>query len=386
MIHIASLLQELPRVGSRDLADRIALARKRGIDVLELAPYPYRDPANHIVEAAAKAVIGNEETPSRGTLDLRSAIAAQVGLELGRSIDPTHQVIVTNGAMQALNITFRTILDPGDEVIIPTPCYYFQGCVALAGGVARYVPMQETKGYRWEIEPLEAAITPRTRALVVNTPTNPTGHMLTAREIEELASMALRHNLIIVADESYDRLVFDGRTHLSIAAIPEVAEQTILIKSLTKSYAMPAWRVGYLVAPEAFVEAATRTIEWELLHCNHVAQAAAAAAIRGPQEHLLNMALEFQRARDQLLAGLVEYDEISCLPPQGGPFLFLNIQRIFTSSQAASDALLEVGVPTVPGWYCQSDAHIRMGMGASPSQLDEVVRRIGLAVHTYQHR
>jgi aminotransferase len=288
--------------------------------------------------------------------------------------------------MQALNITFRTILDPGDEVIIPTPCYYFQGCVALAGGVARYVPMQETEGYRWEIEPLEAAITPRTRALVVNSPTNPTGYMLTAREIDELAAMALRHNLIIVADESYDRLVFDGRSHLSLAAIPEVAEQTILIKSLTKSYAMPAWRVGYLVAPEAFVGPATRTIEWELLHCNHIAQAAAAAAIRGPQEHLLNMALEFQRARDQLLAGLVEYDEISCLPPQGGPFLFLNIQRIFASSQAASDALLEVGVPTVPGWYCQSDAHVRMAMGASPPQLNEVIRRIGLAVHSYQHR
>jgi aminotransferase len=278
----------------------------------------------------------------------------------------------------------RTILDPGDEVIIPTPCYYFQGCVALAGGVARYVSMQETNGYKWDIAPIEAAITNRTRALVVNTPTNPTGYVLNRNELEALAALALKHDLVIIAEESYDRLVYDGRSHQSIAASPEVVQQTILLKSLTKSYAMPAWRVGYIVAPAPFAEPAVKAVEWELLHCNHVAQAAATAAILGPQEYLLSMTQEFQEARDQLLAGLAEFSEITCIAPQGGPFLFLNIERIFASSEAASDALLEVGVPTVPGWYCQSDTHVRLAMGASPPQLGEVLRRIGQVAHAHQ--
>jgi aminotransferase len=352
--------------------------------VLELAPYPSRAPTEAIIDAVDEAMRRNAETPSRGTQSLCEAVATQVGSELGRTINPTRQVLITNGGMQALNITFRTILDPGDEVIIPSPCYYFQGCVALAGGVSRYAPMAEARGYRWDIAPIKAAITPRTRALVLNTPTNPTGYVLTAEELEELAALALQHNLIVIADESYDRLVYDGRVHRSIAAIPEIAEQTVLVKSLTKSYAMPAWRVGYIVAPEVFIEPAVKALEWELLHCNHVAQAAAAAAMRGPQGHLLNMAQEFQGARDQLLAGLAAIDGISCVSPHGGPFLFLNIQRLFASSEAASDALLAVGVPTVPGWYCQSDAHVRLAMGAAPQQLDQVIQRIGQVVHATQ--
>jgi aminotransferase len=358
------------------MADQVADARRRGVDVLTLAPYPLREPAPHIIAAAEAAMRANVETPSRGDSKLCEAVAHQVSIDIGRAVNAETEVLITNGAMQALNIVFRTLLEPGDEVIIPSPCYYFQGCVGLAGGVARYVPMTESTHFGWNVDAIAAAVTPRSRALVVNTPVNPTGHVLTGEEIEGLARLARVHDLYVVADESYDRMIYDGRRHLSLAAVPELASRLLLVKSLTKSYAMPAWRVGYLVGPAEFVEVCVKALEWELLHSNHVAHAAAAAAITGPQDGLVRMAAEFQAARDHLLDGLAGVEGIRCVTPQGGPFLFLNIADLFASSQAASDALLEAGVPTVPGWYCQSDSHVRLSMGAPATVLDEVVRRL----------
>ena len=383
---VAARLRDLPRVGSRELADRIVAARQRGVDVLNLAPYPLRTLQPHVVTAAEQAIAENRETPSRGLPRLRRAIAHQVGMEIGRKIDPDTEVLATNGAMQALNIVFRVLLNPGDEVVIPSPCYFFHGCVQLAGGVAVHVPMDEEAGFAWDMEAIAAAITPRTCAIVVNTPVNPTGYVLTQADLSALAGLALANNLLIIADESYDRLIYDGLRHQSIAAIPEISERTILIKSCTKSYAMPAWRVGYIVAAAQLTDQFTKALEWELLHANHVAQAAAAATIEGPQEWLADVAAEFQTARDQLLSGLAAAEGFPCVPPRGGPFLFLNVEQLFDSSQAASDALLSVGVPTVPGRYCQSDAHVRMAFGAAPNVLDQVLARLAEIAHTRSSR
>jgi aspartate/methionine/tyrosine aminotransferase len=155
-----------------------------------------------------------------------------------------------------------------------------------------------------------------------------------------------------------------------------MAGRTILIKSFTKSYAMPAWRVGYIVASARLTVHLTKALEWEILHVSYIAQAAATAAMEGPQGWLADVAAEFQAARDQLLTGLQGVDGYSCVRPRGGPFLFLNTGRLFASSQEASEALLTVGVPTTPGWYCQSDAHVRLAFGAAPSVLDQVIARL----------
>lgn len=372
----ARRLAALPPVGSRELAERVAAARQQGVDVLALSPYPLRSLPPHVVAAAERAVHENEEAPSRGRLDLRCVVAVQVGREIGRAIDPATEVLVTNGAMQALNLVFRAVLEPGDEVVIPAPCYFFHGPVHLAGGMPVHVPMREATGWAWAMDRIAAAITPRTRVLVVSTPVNPTGRVLTQAELAELAGLAVRYDLLIVADESYDRLVYDGRSHASIAARPEAADRTVLIKSCTKSYAMPAWRVGYTVAPAGLTAQLTKALEWEQLHAGHVAQAAAAAAIAGPQDWLVGIAAELQAARDHLLAGLAEASGITCVPPQGGPFLFLNTGRHFASSDEASAALLAMGIPTTPGWYCQSDAHVRLAFGAAPAVLDQVSARL----------
>jgi aminotransferase len=370
------LFASVEPVGSRTLAARVEEAQARGVEVLPLSPYPLRPLPRHVVEAAERAVVSQAESPSRGLGALRLAIAQRLGAELGRSVDPESQVLVTNGAMQALNIVFRALLNPGDQVLVPSPCYFFHGCIRLAGGTAVHVPMREADGFAWDIAAIQRAVTPRTRAIVVSSPVNPTGYVLSTGELRALAQIAAEHGLLIVSDESYDKLVYDGAVHLSIGALPEAADRTVVIRSFTKSYAMPAWRVGYLVAPPAGVELFTRALEWEILHPSHVAQAAACAAMMGDGGWLADVPTEFAALRDRLMTGLAGIPWLACVTPRGGPFAFLNVSRRFASSEAASEALLEQGIPTTPGWYCQSDAHVRLAFGTTLATIDRVVQRL----------
>ena len=375
-LDVATRLVRLPSVGSRDLAEKAQEVARKGVDVLPLHPYPVRGLPEHVVEAARRAMIENHEPPSRGLPRLCQTIAEGVGAEIGRPLDPEAEVLITNGGMQALNVVFRTLLNPGDEVIIPSPCYFFQGCVRLAEGVPVHVPMAEGDGYAWDLDAIEAAITPRTKVLVLNTPVNPTGYVLSEEDVRTLGGLALRHGLLVVTDESYENLVYDGQKLASIAYLPDLAPNTILIRSFTKSYAMPGWRVGYIVAAQTLVDAFTKALEWEVLHCSTVSQAAAAAAMAGPQDWLSGVAQEFEDLRDHFLAGLGATAGLSCVKPAGGPFFFLNVQQLFPSSQAASEALLEVGIPTTPGWHCQSDSHVRLAFGARRETLEEVLLRL----------
>ena len=272
----------MPPVGSRLLAAQVKAARRRGVDVLPLMPYAERPPSPEAVEAVVREIRLNREAPSRGLPELSRVVAERVGAEIGQPVDPESDVLITNGSMQALNLVFRAILDPGDEVIIPAPCYFFGGCVEMAGGRPVHVPMDEAAGYAWDIDRIAGAVTPRTVAIVVNTPVNPTGVVLGEDTLRAIADLAERHDLLIVSDESYDTMVYDGRRHVSCASIGNAASRTALIRSFTKSYAMPAWRVGYIVGPPSVVDACTKAMEWEQLHGSHVAQAGAAAAMRNP--------------------------------------------------------------------------------------------------------
>ena len=366
----------MPPVGSRLLAAQVKAARRRGIDVLPLMPYAERPPSPEAVEAVVREARLNREAPSRGLPELSRVVAERVGAEIGQPVDPESDVLITNGSMQALNLVFRAILDPGDEVIIPAPCYFFGGCVEMAGGRPVHVPMDEAAGYAWDIERIAAAVTPRTVAIVVNTPVNPTGLVLGEETLRAIADLAERHDLLIVSDESYDTMVYDGRRHVSSASIAGAASRTALIRSFTKSYAMPAWRVGYIVGPPSVVDACTKAMEWEQLHGSHVAQAGAAAAMRNPVYPGDSMAREFQQLRDVIHPFVAPGHPLHAARPAGGPFVFINVSEVFDSSTQASAALLEAGIPTTAGHFCRSDRHVRMAFGASPEVLREAGRRI----------
>ena len=373
---IAHHIGAMPPVGSRLLATQVKAARGRGVDVLPLMPYAERPPSPQAAEAVVREIRRNREAPSRGLPELCAAVAERIGGEIGRGVDPETEVLITNGSMQALNLVFRAILDPGDEVIIPAPCYFFGGCVELAGGHPVHVHMDEAAGYAWDVERLAAAITPRTVAIVVNTPVNPTGVVLGEDTLRAIADLAERHDLLIVSDESYDTMVYDGHRHVSCASVAGAASRTAIIRSFTKSFAMPAWRVGYIVGPRGVIDACNKALEWEQLHGNHVAQAGAAAAMRHPVYPGNSMAHEFQQLRDVIDPFVAPGLPLHAVKPAGGPFVFINVSEIFDSSAQASAALLDAGIPTTAGHFCRSDRHVRMAFGASPEVLREAGRRI----------
>jgi len=365
------LLLDLDRVGSRELEDWIEAAGHEGL--LRLRGGPVRPLPKHVREAILAALDEPDRRPSRGLPELRAAIAAELVRQAGVAVDPEQEVLVTNGAMQALNIVCRALLEPGDQVVIPTPNFFFDGVVRLAGGEPIYVPCSENEGWRWDLDRIEAAVTPRTRILVACNPTNPTGYLPSRADLEALCAMAERHHFVVLSDESYDRFVYDNARLTCLLELRGSSSNLILVRSLSKSHALAGWRMGYISARPDLIDAFRKVLEWECLHCAYVPQRAATAALEGPQEWLSHLASEYQAVRDQLWATLSESRWLSCAKPLAGPFFFLNVRRAEEAShQDGSEMLLGAGLPTVPGRYFQSPGYVRLPFGADPSTLRRV--------------
>jgi aspartate/methionine/tyrosine aminotransferase len=307
---------------------------------------------------------------------LREGIAWRVGTECNVQIDPEREVLITNGGMNALHVIFLTILEPGDEVVVPSPCFFLEGLVHRLGAKLVFVPMAEEDGFAWDPDRIEDAITKHTKALFLNTPVNPTGRVLTLEELRQLGEIAEAHDICVLADESYDRLTYDGRRHVSMLALPAYRERTVLVRSFTKSYVMPAWRVGYIVAEAELTSSFLKMFEWINLCANHVGQAAAAAAITGPQEWLAEATWMLQANRDRALAG-IEGHPFSCGKPQGGPFLFPNVSSLGVDGETFASLLFQrLGVPAIPGAALQAPHHVRIPIGATSDIIDELVSRL----------
>src|SRR5579872_260964 len=376
---------ELGRIGSC-VAEEIAKPRRmRGEDVVPLSGQPRRKPPEHVVAAAQSAFQQTGYTTGRGLLALREAIASRVEENTTISVDPEAQVVITTGAMHAVHVIMTALLSPGDEVIIPSPCFSYGGLIRLARAQPIFVPMRADAEYAWDLDQVEAAIGPRTKLLIVNTPVNPTGRVLSHDELERLADIAQSHNLLIVADESYDRLVYDGRKHESIYSVAAASERTLLVQSATKTFAMGAWRVGWIVAPPSFTTIFANVVEWMMFASNHVAQAAVTAAITGPQDWLQDLAGEFQANRNISVAWL---RKIGCLPfvvPQGGPFILPDVSAFgITGDEFAGVLITEFGLRVTGGSYYNSPECIRIVFGGTREAVEETCRRMEVAVAAYK--
>jgi aminotransferase len=377
----ASRVQSIPRVGSRATDAVLAEMLDAGVDVICPKPYPSTPLPVHILEAAEKAVRETVNPPSTGIPEFRVAVASALSQELSIDIDPNTQVLATSGGMHALFVVFSTLLGEGDSVLVPSPCYFLEGIVQPLGAKIIYAPMAEREGYAWDFDRLEQSINKTTKVLFLNTPVNPTGYVLTEEDLERTAQIAERHNLLIVADESYDKLVYDDLRHRSIAALSQVRVRTILVRSFTKSYAMPNWRVGYIVAPADLVTHFTRTLEWMLLYGNYVSQIAAAAALAGPQGWLVQSLREFETNRNLFCKGMRDIPAISLVRPMGGPFAFPNVSRLKGRCEEICDVLLRgFGIPSVPGSAFHSDDHIRIALGGSELLIQALLQRLTLGV------
>lgn len=312
--------------------------------------FPGPDLVKHAAATAINADL-NQYAPSHGLPRLRRAIATTFEQSYGRAVDPDAEVTVTSGATEALLATLLAILEPGDEVILIEPFYdAYPAQVVFAGGVPRYVPLQ-APGWSLDLDALAAAISPRTRAIVLNTPHNPTGKVFSREELAGIAALCQEHDLIAISDEVYDRIIFDGAVHVPLATLPGMWERTVTVNSTGKTFSMTGWKVGYAIAAPALTRAIRTTHQFITFATATPFQDAMAAALEDAltSNYYAELAAMYTRLRDQLHQAL-EGAGLPVLPCRGSYFLLADISGLGFDTDVAFCRFLttEVGVAAIP--------------------------------------
>jgi aspartate/methionine/tyrosine aminotransferase len=349
----------------------------------------YPTPA-HIVEAAEKACAVprfHHYTPTAGLPELRTAVADKTAADLGMPVMAS-QVLVTNGAKQALYNTFATLLDPGDEVLFTGPYWVtYPESIRLAGGLPVPVPTDEASGFRVTVEQLEAARTPRTKVLLFASPQNPTGAVHRRDEVEAIGRWAADNDLWVVTDEIYQLLVYgDVEFHSIVARVPDLAERSVVINGVSKTYSMTGWRVGWMVGPTDVIAAATNLQSHATSNVDNVAQAAALAGLTGPMDAAEEMRVAFDRRRKRMLELLCAIPGVSCVEPHGAFYAFpsfegalgreLGPRRPASTTDLAEVILEEARVAVVPGEAFGAPGYMRLSYALGDDDLEEGLNRI----------
>ncbi|WP_404428341.1 pyridoxal phosphate-dependent aminotransferase [Sutcliffiella horikoshii] len=357
-----------------------------GHDVIGLgAGEPDFNTPVHIMDAAKEAMDKGftKYTPSGGLPALKKEIINKLERDQELTYKPS-EVIVCIGAKHALYTLFQVILDEGDEVIIPTPYWVsYPEQVKLAEGVPVYVEGKEENQFKITAEQLKATITPKTKAVVLNSPSNPTGMVYTKEELEELGKVCLEHNILIVSDEIYEKLLYDGNKHISIAQLsPELKEQTVIINGVSKSHSMTGWRIGYAVGNQTIISAMTNLASHSTSNPTSISQYATIAAYQGPQDDVEVMRQAFEERLNIIFEKLNEIPGFHCLKPQGAFYLFpkaIEAAKMagFNDVDSLVKALLEEEkVALVPGSGFGADDYVRLSYATSLDLLESAVERI----------
>ncbi|MEK3645426.1 pyridoxal phosphate-dependent aminotransferase [Aeribacillus sp. FSL M8-0235] len=365
-----------------------------GHDVIGLgAGEPDFNTPDHILDAAEKAMKeGNTKyTPSGGLISLKEAIIEKFKKDQHLEYKPS-EIIVSTGAKHALYTLFQAILDDGDEVIIPSPYWVsYPEQVKLAGGAPVFVEGREENQFKITPDQLQQAITNKTKAVIINSPSNPTGMIYTRDELKELAEVCLSHDLIIVSDEIYEKLVYGENEHVSIAEIsPEVKEKTIIINGVSKSHSMTGWRIGYAAGNERIIQAMTNLASHSTSNPTSIAQYAAIAAYEGPQEPVEIMRRAFEDRLNIIYEKLVQIPGFSCIKPQGAFYLFPNAKEAaeitgFRNVDEFVEALLEEEkVALVPGSGFGAPDNVRLSYATSLELLNKAIERIDRFVNNHK--
>ena len=344
----------------------------------------------HIVDAAVRACRNprfHHYTPVGGLPELKAAIAAKTQRDSGYHM-PAAQVLVTNGGKGALYNTFASLLDPGDEVLLPTPYWTtYPESIRLAGGRPVEVPTNETSGFLASVEQLAAATTDRTKALVFVSPSNPTGAVYPPDQVAEIGRWAAEQGLWVVTDEIYEHLVYGDARFTSLpAVVPELADRCVVVNGVAKTYAMTGWRVGWLIAPPDVVRAATNLQSHATSNVSNVAQAAALAAVQGDLSAVQEMRVAFDRRRRTMVRMLSEIDGVVCPEPLGAFYAYPSVKGVLgreirgrrpgSSAELAEVILDEAEVAVVPGEAFGSDGYLRLSYALGDDDLVEGVARV----------
>jgi aminotransferase len=362
------------------------LARKYR-DVINLTVgEPDFDTPKHIIEAAMDAMrkAYTHYTPNAGLMEFREAVAEKVKRENGIDVDPETEVIATVGAMGALSLAMLTVIDPGDEVLIPDPGFpSYRAQVILAGGRPIPYPLEEEDGFVVNAEELRKLVTRKTKAIILNTPSNPTGTVLSEKNLREISELAIEKDLLVISDEAYEAIIYDGLKHVSIASLPDMKERTISIFTLSKTYAMTGWRIGFAVANNDIINQMTKLQEHISAHPSSISQMAAVAALKGRKDQIEMMVKEYAERRELVLNGLSEITKIKCLKPQGAFYIFPNIKGFKMSSEEFALRMLQkAGVVIVLGiaFGDNGEGYIRISYATSKEKLTEALTRIKRAL------
>jgi len=342
---------------------------------------PDFDTPDFIREAAKKALDEGytRYPPARGFEDLRQAIARKLVEENNIVVDPDSEIFVSVGAMQGVFNTFLHLVDPGDEVIVIDPGYDYYSQTGLFGGVPVRVPAYEKNHFKVDPDDINKAVTDKTKLIIINTPSNPTGAVFDGEILIEISKMARQHGIFVLSDEPYEKIIFDGKRHVSIGSFDGMKDLTISVYTLSKTYAMTGWRVGYVVANKKILDEMEKLMEHMVSGVTAVSQRAALAAIQGPQDCVREMIKEYEKRRRIIYEGLNEIDGVSCILPESTFYAFPNISRLgMTSWDLARYLVKEHGVATVPGsiFGNRGEGYLRVSFAVDIPTLKEGILRI----------
>ena len=358
---------------------------KQGRDIIHLEiGQPDFPTAPNICEAASRAIADGYTgyAPAAGLPELRAAVAEHVAQTRGIPVAP-EEVAVMPGAKPVIFFSVLALVDAGDEVIYTDPGFpTYKSVVEFAGGTAVPLPLREELEFRFDANDLAAAVSDRTRLLILNSPQNPTGSVLSRLDLEAIARLAIERDFYILSDEIYSRLLYNGK-HQSIASLPGMQERTILLDGFSKTYAMTGWRLGYAVAPKAIAaKLAKLTVNSNSCTCSFV-QMAGVEALRGPQESVARMRAAFEERRNAIAAGLNAIEGISCLKPAGAFYVFPNVSQLPVRCQQLADYLLEAAdVALLPGTAFGrfGEGYLRLSYANSIEKIQEAIVRIRRAI------
>ena len=376
---VSQRLQQVPASGTLAISNLVSQLKSEGVDVLSfsLGEPDFTTPENIIDAAKASLDRGfTHYTPSTGIPELRKAVADKT--RRFNNLDVTERNVLVTPCKHAIFMTMMAYIDPGDEVLLPDPGWVtYEADIKLCGGIPVYVPLRYEDGFVLDPAVIESLITPKTRMIVLNTPANPTGCVIPEKTIREIAEIALEHDLMVLADEIYENLIYSGR-HFSIASVPGMMDRTVTISGLSKTAAMTGWRIGWAVSSEQNIKDINKLQGHTVSCCTSFAQEGAVEALVGDQEPIRRMVERFKARRDLTLDLLSEIDGLECKVPEGAFYLFPKYDAKISSAELAKRLLEEQHVAVTPGiaFGPHGEGFFRISYAASEDSLREGMARI----------
>ncbi|MDP2719926.1 MAG: aminotransferase class I/II-fold pyridoxal phosphate-dependent enzyme [Dehalococcoidia bacterium] len=375
---VAQKLSLIPPSGIRKFFD--LLSSMEGVISLGVGEPDFITPWN-ICEAAIYSIEKGQTmyTSNQGMPELRQELSRHLEKLYGVHYNPATEILITVGVSEGLDLALRAVLDPGDEVIIPDPCYVaYSPVTVLAGGVPVLIPTSVENGFRLPAPSVKARITPKTKAIILGYPANPTGAVMSRKELSDIKELARLNNLTVISDEVYARLVYDG-THTCYPSLPGAKEHSVLLGGFSKAYAMTGWRIGYAAGPAEIIAAMTKIHQYTMLCASTMGQQAALEALKGSERDVKEMVADYNRRRRVMVKGLCSIG-LDCHEPEGAFYAFPSIKATGLSSEEFAEELLkEEKVAVVPGtaFGACGEGHIRCCYATSLEEIHEAIRRMG---------